>query len=447
MKAVSVFLLVVGLFAPVSAQWEFGVVCSTDVPFATGPNNSHKLAFRSEMLYPQRDTITLVFQSSESIYYCLSGNGVNVWSRPVALYPGADPAIALGRDGDRHLVWQMLDTLGRLNIFYRNLEFRMMPVNVSGADGNCFHPDVFGDSAGVAHIVWEEGEASPQIWYRQANERGVIGDRFRVSTDSLAACRFPAIEQFNNGIGVVWQEVDTTESLPYKIMRRRQVGGVWQTEEVLAEQSKPLSHPAVDFSGGNEGFSGGWEKVVNGNYEVEFYGGNGGGYPTGGVSTKPVLSTIGDVWSYLFWEEDSSGRKDIFTHFYYFMTGWSSPGSVRNIFQIDEQVYAPNCLGALLVWTQGDTAPYQVMWAFFGYPIGVEEKIKDAAKLVRGIFNGKVYYADRKMHLYDASGRRVMELKPGANDICRVKAGVYFVQEVAEIGDKSNGFVKIIITR
>ncbi len=439
MKALMVVCLSVLLSAPVYAQYEFGVVCSTDVPFATGPNNSHKLAFRYELLFPHRDTVALIFQSSESIYQCISG-GANVWSRPVALYPGSDPGITFGKDGDRHLVWQMVDTNGTLNIFYRNLEFRMVPVNVSSSDYNCFHPDVFADSTGVAHIVWEEGEISPQIWYRTANEGGVVGERFRVSSDSLAECRLPAIERFSNGICVVWQQVDTTQSLAYKIMRRRQVNGVWQQEEVLGEQNEPLSHPALDFGTDDEGFSGGWDKVVSGNYEVQFYGGNGGGYLTGGASTAPVLTTMGDVWSYLFWQEDSFGRKDIFTHFYYFMTGWSSPGSVRNIFQINEQVYAPNCLGALLVWTQGDTAPYKVMWGFFNYPIAVSEQTGKrqagmSGATVLGNFlslPASVGWESPPM-LLDISGRRLMELHSGTNNVSHLTSGVYFIKGTSAI--------------
>jgi hypothetical protein len=119
---------------------------------------------------------------------------------------------------------------------------------------------------------------------------------------------------------------------------------------------------------------------------------------------------------------------------------------------LNEPVYAPNCLGALLVWTQGDTAPYKVMWGFFEYPIGVKEQTAhsrdgDAAKLVNRIIMGKVYYAQWQMHLYDASGRRVMELQPGANDMMRLAPGVYFVRGAANIRLDAKGSGKVIITR
>mgnify|MGYP000116292235 CR=1 FL=1 len=433
MKAFWVCLLGV-LVIPVFAEYEFGCICSTNAAHATGPSNSHKLAYRSELINPDRDTVTLIFQSAESIYIATSGNGSSPWSRPQALYPGQNPGITWGRSGHRHLVWEMVDTAsGVRNIFYRNLEYRMMPINVSQSTVACSHPDVYGDSFRMAHIVWQEGG---EIWYRRATESGVIGERFCVSGYAGVACDWPAIEEFNDGISVVWQMFDSQTGV-YRIMQRRQVGGMWQPEQVLMESTDPLRHPSVDFSTGGESFSAGWEVSVGTNFEVHFHGGNGGGYPTPGSSTAPVLTTMGTVWSYLFWEEDSLGTKDIFTHFYYFMTGWSR-SSIRNIFSIAEPVFSPNCLGALLVWTQGDAPPYKVMWGFFDYPIAAEEQTTTNAKpappiptVVRNVIflQAAVNSGWVQGGLFDRTGRKVMDLKAGANDVAHLTPGVYFVHQ------------------
>lgn len=450
MKVYWLCLLVI-LTAPLSAQDGFGCICSTDVRYATGPNNSHKLAFRSELLFPTTDTVTLVFQSSESIYIVTSGQGASPWSRPQALYPGHNPGIATGRNGDRHLVWEMVDTAsGVRNIFYRNLEYRMMPLNVSQSPAECRHPDVCGDYAGVAHIVWVEGE---RVWYRKADRHGFIGERFCVSESVGVVCDLPAIEGFNQGVVVVWQSFDSTRTSPYLIVRRRQVGGVWQPEEVLMESNLPLSHPTMDFILGDELFSAGWDRSEGGNFEAYFYGGNGGGYSTPGTSTAPALTTMEDVWSFLFWEEDSAGVKDIFIHFYYFMNGWTS-GSVRNYFSIDEAVFAPNCLGALLVWTQGETAPYKVMWGFFDYPIAVAESPRlrcEPQRATSSFARGALFIpADNKLPsvvtgLFDRAGKMVLSLKVGWNDISRLTPGVYFVRRLTE--EKDSGFEKVVILR
>ncbi len=414
-------------------QYQFGVVCSTDNRFATGPNNSHKLAFSSEILDPARDTVTLVFQSQESIYICFSGNSApNPWSRPVAYYPGNEPAIAYGGDGNRHLVWVMIDTITRaLNIFYRVLEYRMLPINVSFSGNNCHYPDVFADEQGVAHIVWAESlSGSSQIYYQKADVNGRIGERFLVSS-SGGYCLFPSIEKFGDTITVIWQEYEPSQPQPYSIVCRRQVNAVWLPENILAQSGEPLAHPSLDFSPGNEGISACWDFEDGGNLEVRFYGGNpGGGFSTPGASTAPVMATVGGVWSYYFWEEEAAGVKDIYSHFYYFMSGWSR-GSLRQLFMLNEPVYAPNCLGALVVWTQGESAPYKVMWGFFGYPISIAEPVEPRnARLKSTIASNllKIPDADRSSYLLDITGRKVMRVQAGTNDLTGLKPGIYYLQ-------------------
>ncbi len=433
-RFVSIFLTLFGL---ASAQSYFGCLCSTNISSATAPNNSQKLAFRSEIFYPFTDTITLVFQSNESIYIAYSGNGYSSpWSRPVPLYPGKNPAITFGRDGDRHLAWEMVDTSGIRNIFYRNLEYRMMPLNVSCASRHSSHPDLFADSLGVAHIVWAEGG---EIWYRTANENGLIGERFCLATSPTARFSLPSIEKFGETLNVTYLRLDSTLNRPYAIMRSCQVNGVWQPPQILIEHSRSLNHPTLDFSPGWETFSSAFEIDLNGNLEAQFFGGNGGGYPTFGISTSPVLSTVGTTWSYLFWEEDSAGRKDIYLHFYYFMIGWYARSSLRRWFLIDEPVFAPNCLGALLVWTQGDTAPYKLMWGFFGYPIGIEERRVQTEPAVFGrMIQGKG-------SLFDLNGRKVKEITSDRNDTRNLPPGVYLLLE--KEGLYSFGIRKVIIPR
>ncbi len=458
---VLVFTLLITLgLTSVSAQQDFGCVCSTDVPDATAPNNSHKLAFPSEIFYPDNDTVTLVFQSAESIYISYSGNGSSQpWSTPIPLYPGQNPGITFGRDGDRHLVWEMADTAsGAINIFYLNLEYRMAPVNVSCSDNNCYHPDVLGDSSGIAHIVWEEETPAggKQIWYRTANETGVIGDRFCLGSTGIYA--LPAIDEFKDTITVVYQRFDSTLPRPYAIIRRRQVNGNWQQEEVLMDHMFSLNHPSLDFGCEGEPFSAAWDVDFDGNLEAHFVGGNGGGYSTSGVSTAPVVANVGTTWSYLFWEEDSFGIKDIYTHFYYFMSGWYNIGSIRNFFNIAEPVGAPNCLGALAVWTQGDTPPYKVMWGFFNYPIGIKEQplvTPDGYRTTATIARGNLFLAEKcsgesgqPVLLLDISGRRAMELRPGRNDVRHLTPGVYFLRNTSKVkGGALRSISKVVITR
>jgi len=428
-----VFLLLVTAVVPVYAQYEFGCVCSTNVPFATAPNNSHKIACRSEFVggLPELDTVVLTIHSTDEVYVYLSGDAGRTWRGPILSYPGHNPGIAWGRDGDRHLVWEMTDSAGVKNIFYRNLELRMMPLNVSQSTSTCGNPDVCADSNGVVHIVWTEPVSGlGKVFYRTCQNGQLLGERFLVSTGTGARCQLPAVEHFSDGLAVIWQEFDSTRSLPYRIVRRRQIGGVWQDEEMLVESNRVVSHPSLDFAEPGESFAAAWDQDAQGNLEVQFIGGNGGGYSTPGSSTAPVLAHLGTVWSYLFWEEDSAGRKDICYHRYYFMTGWTA-GTVRRVFSIGEPVYAPNCFGDLLVWTQGENPPYKVMWASFGYPIPLMEDRKEEREDFRNgvtVLRRTVPLAmDAGGALINRNGQKVLMVKSGMNDISQLTPGVYFL--------------------
>jgi len=431
------------LTATICFGWFFGVVCSTDNRFATGPNNSHKLAYyREENLELERDAVTLVFQSQESIYLCVSGNGnpYHPWSRPIAYYPGKDPAITWGGDNKRHLVWVMTDTANRrLNIFYRNLDYQMLPINVNGSNQDCFHPDVWADGSGFAHIVWEE-EVSPavkQIYYRKADTNGVSGEKFQVS-NGLGFCSRPAIERFGDEICVIWEQYDPTQPHWFRIMRRSQVNGIWQAEEVLAQNRQPLAHPSLDFSPGNEHFSVCWDMTACqdmshvSNQEVFFYGGNpGGGFPTPGASRAPVMTTIEGEYSLYLWEEDSAGVKDIYVDLYSFTNGWCRLGSLRQLLYLNEAIYAPSCPGWVAVWTQGDSAPYKVMWSECCPPLGTAEPVALGTTRLKSTITAnllKIPDPDQPSYLLDITGRKVLCLSPGTNDITGLKPGIYYLQ-------------------
>ncbi len=453
-KITAVVLLAAGMAA---GQLYFGCVCTTDIPSATAGNNSHKLA-AFELSGVPGDTLTLVFQSSRGIWSCLGACSINdiSWSAPVLLYPGQNPGIDDGLDGDRHLVWEFPDTsaLAR-QVYYRNFEYRMAPLPVSPSFADQLHPDVWADSTGVAHVVWEDYRNSrPTICYRPCNENGAQGDTFRVSTTTTGCCFFPSVEYFSadSAMVVVWQQVDSAGPT-YSIQRRDRKHDVWQDEVTLAQSQYPLRRPSLDRGSPGEGFGAGWEDSTSGNLEVVFEGGNGGGYPTAGYSTAPVLAHLGTTWSYLFWNEDEDipGAADIAYDFYYFMTGWHG-GSIREDLSITDDVRNPSCLGATVVWTQGDGPEYRVMYGHFGYPIGVAEDDRRPAE--SGLRVAPDPFRDRtaisrqptahradEVSIYDASGRRIRTMAWGAErEACGlvwdgadaagrpVPAGVYVVR-------------------
>lgn len=422
----TLLLLIIGVGNSVE---EFSCICSTDVPFATGPSNSHKLA-GAQLFF---DTLGLVFQTSTDIHVYFKVDTLP-WSGPVCSHPGKDPGIDFGYDNCFHLVW----VSGSDEILYRNLNSGMSPVKVSPTSGNCAKPDVWADSSGLAHIVWEDYTyGAPRIYYRTANVNGTVGDTFLVSSTTSGSCLSPSIGfcysdtlKSDTFLVVLWQEFDTLNSEPYSIKRRCSKNGVWLSEETLACSQFPLRNPSLGNGAFRQSqteyfydiFSAAWADSSSGNFEAHFEGGNpGGGYPTAGRSSVPVLSTLGTTWSYLFWQEDSGGITDICHHFYYW--GWRSSGSLRRFLNINENIYSPSCFGCLLVFTQGDSPPYKVMFADFELPIGVKEQKRNRMRLSASnptIFThlGTVSFEIAKpsflnLVVYDANGRLVRTIESG----------------------------------
>jgi hypothetical protein len=78
---------------------------------------------------------------------------------------------------------------------------------------------------------------------------------------------------------------------------------------------------------------------------------------------------------------------------------------------------------------------------WFGVPTGIAEEPQAAsskpqaiATLVRGrlILPSAFFTLTSDFGLFDNTGRRVLQLRPGANDLSRLPAGVYFVRTMSE---------------
>ena len=411
-KYISVLLIFV---ASVLHAQNIFFVANTDSPLATAYNNSHKIASAFEE-YPS-DTIYVVFQSLDSVYFVSTTNQGISWAAPIALCAGEFPALDIGPAGFRHLAWQSHDD----EIYYDCLDDWSPPLNVSGSPERSSLPDLVIDSSNVKHIVWAENAGGrDQIIYRTV-ENGMLGDTFCISGygSSLAVYGHPSISIFTPGnrIYVIWECFDSLCYSPYQIHLRYLENDAWSATRVWAHYL-PLRHPSIDYSHGQsqDTLSFGYEDSTTGAMQVSFYGGNGGGHATQGYSTYPVVSTVGPTWSYLLWQEDSAGTAYIFYSLYYFMSGWN-----HGILNTQETARFPNVCGAYAVWTQGNSAPYSIYFADFGYPIGIQEDTKSSlvnlsatpnpfTKLTTISF-GKGHSAEGiDIKIYDASGRLIKTL-------------------------------------
>lgn len=86
---------------------------------------------------------------------------------------------------------------------------------------------------------------------------------------------------------------------------------------------------------------------------------------------------------------------------------------------------------------------------------GIEESFKPqagaakpTATVVRGVLRLPVSPLTIRTSLFDMTGRQVMALHPGANDVSRLSPGVYFVRsEPSAVSRKPSAVAKVIVTR
>lgn len=357
------------------SQNNYTYVASSNSFDATAFNNSHKIA-SPDFAIPG-DSIHVVYHSLGSVLYTFTTDHGMTWTIPAFLGIGNYPGIDVDLYGFRHIVWQSLDTVaGDYEIYYDCLDDFSPPINVSESPNNSILPDIVVDTSVTAHIVWVEDIAGyNQIYYRTC-QAGALSDTLRLSDVGTAEAvhSFPSISIFqpNHRVYALWDCNDPGSSSPYQVHSRYLEDSTWSQAQVWASY-QPMRHSSLDFCHGEDSISACWEDSTSGNLEAFFLGGNpGGGYATSGLSTYPVVSTVGPIWSYLFWSEDSSGFEDICCHWYYFMGGWSQE-TIRSLFNIDEQVRHPSCCGSFVIWTQGENPPYDIYFSDFGYPVGSAE--------------------------------------------------------------------------
>lgn len=426
-KRIMQFVVVLILVPAYSFGQSIHFVAHTNSPEATAYNNSHKIAPKyGEFI---NDTIYVVFQSVDSVYFVFTTDRGNSWSPRIPVCEGRFPAFDACALGFRHVAWQSFDN----DIYYDCLDDWSPPLNVSESSTPSSLPDLVVEPSNVAHITWVENvDDRDQIYYRSVTN-GMLDDTIRISGygSNLATYDHPSISIFapNNRIYVVWDCLDSLCYSPFQIHLRYTEDNIWSPTRVWTHHL-PMRHPSIDYSHGQpqDTLSFCYEDSTTGTMQATFYGGNGGGYATQGYSTYPVVSTVGTTWSYLFWQDDSAGDENIFYDLYYFNTGWNHGGM-----NFQESIRFPSACGAYAVWTQGDSIPYSVYFGDFGYPIGIQEDRQMTTRHLIARPNPFSYQTDISysipevidsqrstainMEIYDSMGRSVRSFAVLPSDI------------------------------
>ncbi|MBN2541850.1 T9SS type A sorting domain-containing protein [bacterium] len=260
------------------------------------------------------------------------------------------------------------DSAGKGDIFVDSPMDFCLPTRVSYTPDNSTLPAVVLDSSFGVHIVWQEDmPGNSDIFYYYSDNYCNPGVSINLTHSDGVFDSYPSISIFNgNEVHVIWRRDDPPCETQYSICHCYLKDGVWSSVDAIAYDWRHLDHPSLDYCHGEDSLSAAWESLE----EAYFYQGNeGGGYSTPGQSLYPVVSTVGRVWSYLYWEDSTPGHEDIYAHLFYFFWRWDY--NFRDFW--DVKVRYPSTSGCYVIWTQGDSAPYDVMFGCEGYPTDIRE--------------------------------------------------------------------------
>ncbi|RKX71814.1 hypothetical protein DRP53_00020 [candidate division WOR-3 bacterium] len=402
---------------------------------ATGYSNGFKVIPAGSF---NTDTIYAVYAyTEESLYFAYSYDQGETWQK---MYLSATPwnngrFPSLDHYNRVPYVVCEGDSAGKGEIFLKCPFDPKPPIRISYTPGHSTLPAIIIDKNGKMHIVFQDNTPGNwEIYYCGYDTSP--SDTYNLSQNSIATDIYPSISLYNGDeIHVIWERYDPSSYSPYRIVHRYLKDGVWSDEEFIGGPSyRPLHHPSLDYAKGEDDISAAWEDSSSGNLEAYFYRGNGGGYSTPGQSRYPVISTVGKTWSYLYWEDNSGGKDDIFAHRYYFMMGWWDY-RFRDYYG-DQNVHHPSVSGCYVLWTQGDHPPYQVRFVDEEYPIQTgEEAATHSIHFSPNPFRDQVRitHIPGEIEIYDVNGKRIRTLSRGLwdgrdEDGHEVAPGIYLLR-------------------
>ncbi|HTW91923.1 MAG TPA: exo-alpha-sialidase [bacterium] len=268
------------------------------------------------------------------------------------------------------------------------------------------------------HIVWNDfrhgGGGHSEVYYRRSSDQGVTwGPETRLTFDT-AMSYSPTVYPSGSNVDVAWED---NRDGNFEIYHKRSTdyGLTWGPDQRLTFDSATSVYPSIVADGGN--------------VHIVWFG------LSGGAGIFCLHSSDGGAsW-------DSAAT---------LVSGSSSPampfidlsGSVLHVIWKDTRdghgaiYYKRNPTGNL----------------------GIEESLKPQAashKPVATIIHGVLFLngdcprmgAVPKTVLLDVSGRKVIDLCPGPNDVSRLAPGVYFVRSASDVMGDASSVRKVVIQR
>jgi hypothetical protein len=275
-------------------------------------------------------------------------------------------------------------------------------------------------SESAVHVVWfDTRNSAGDAYYERSLDNGATwGPETRLTSDS-AIVYAPTVAAADSMVHVAWID-RRSGSYHFQVyyMRSKDWGTTWEPEVRLADNPGTCMFPVLAASGRNVHVA--WYDNRTGNNQLYYRNSTDGGLDwtpeirltqTSTNSSNPAVALSGDAIHVVFCD-DRSGDTELY--------------------------YLRNPTGN----------------------VGVEETMNDGrgtmnygATIVRSVLflNGDCPRTGTvpKTALLDAAGRRVLDLKPGLNDISRLSPGLYFVRELlAASGERPAVSVrKVVVTK
>jgi hypothetical protein len=468
----NIFVLAVCLAAlPAAAQWE------PDVRLTNDPADSYLCS--QQCIVAEGDTLHVIFTDSRrdwyDVYYTRSTDAGVTWDSAVRVSLSDSnrifSATIAASGADVHIAWEGRDN-GSLQ-YRRSADggTTWLPETALVVSPSCGSPFLSADGDRVG-LVWGDGRDgghNGELYYKQSSDGGSnwTGDtRLTVDTDSVLdkeACL--AISGTHRYI--VWTRYHwTTHFTRAWRMRSTDDGASWEPRQLMTADTTSQSQPMVAAVGSNVHAC--WSDGRPGGYGIWYRRStdNGATWNTERYLTDttygsdyPVIATAGGNvhLAYRAWPAgqfviDYRGSTD---------NGqtWSAETALTTAAGMGTAVLAAAGSRAHLVLYDNRDGNFEVYYKRNLTAGGIEEDpAPDAgrsapnASIIRRVLHLSGLGTRSELPgnsvisraaLLDAAGRKVLDLRPGANDVSHIAPGVYFVRSERP----ASSCRKVILTR
>jgi len=358
------------------------------------------------------------------IYYARSLSAGAAWERAVRLTSAAGlswyPSAAV-QGPVVHVVW--CDTRdGDWEVYYKrstNSGATWEPdVRLTDMEGRSYMPSIaLVDS--LVHVVWfdELNIIYPEIMYRRSADAGVTWQpAARLTNDQVSSVN-ECVAASDRYVHVVWENVPRTLESDVYYRRSTDAGLTWEPERRLTNAPYPSIYPSVWAAGEHVHLA--WPDARNTTLNYEIY--------------YKSSFDAGTTWS-----QDMR------------LTDFPATSGGAHVCVADAVVH--------VVWYDyRDGNPEMYYKRNPTGNVGSEEPPTARARtpnvgptIVRGVLSlevGSRQHTAYRAELLDIAGRKVLDLRPGPNDVSSLAPGVYFARQTHGVRRQASSVTKVVLSR